>query len=128
VALDVDATLRFKPISGTAARTAGLVLRAQNATDYYVVTANALDGSVRIYRMLGGRRAQIAAKDTTITTGQWHKLRVILVKDSFEVSLDDTQLLKATDRSLPIPGTVGIWSQSDSVVHFGSLLVAPPPS
>ncbi len=127
-ALDVDATLRFKPISGTVARSAGIVLRAQNATDYYVVSANARDGSVRIYRMQGGRRAQIAAKDVTIATGQWHKLRVILAKDKFEVSLDDVPVLEASDRSLPLPGAVGIWSQSDSIVHFGSLLVQAPSS
>ncbi len=126
VALDVDATLRFKPISGTAARTAGIVLRAQNATDYYVVAANALDGSVRLYRMQGGRRAQIAAKDTTISTGQWHELRVVLVRNDFRISLDRTELFKATDASLPLPGAIGVWTQSDSVVHFGSLVVAPP--
>lgn len=128
VALDVDATLRFKPVSGTAARTGGIVLRAQNATDYYVVAANALDGSVRLYRMQGGRRAQIAAKETSIATGQWHKLRVILKGGKFEVSLDDRPLFTATDGSLQVPGTVGVWSQSDSVTHFGSLVVAPPPS
>jgi hypothetical protein len=125
-ALDIDATLRFEPISGTVARSAGIVLRAQNATDYYVVSANALDGSLRIYRMQGGRRAQIAATTTTIATGQWHKLRVILIGNDFQVSLDDVSLLKATDRSLPLPGAVGIWSQSDSLVHFGSLLVQAP--
>lgn len=126
VALDVDATLRFKPISGMAARSGGIVLRGQSAADYYVVAANALDGSVRLYRMQGGRRAQIAAKETTIETGQWHKLRVVLTGDKFEVSLDDVLLFTANDHSLPLPGTVGVWSQSDSIIHFGSLLVAPP--
>ncbi|SKA39228.1 Laminin G domain [Enhydrobacter aerosaccus] len=125
-ALDIDATLRFKPISGTAARTAGIVLRAQNANDYYVVAANALDGSVRLYRMQGGRRAQLAVKDTPIATGQWHDLRVVLVGNDFRVSLDRTELFKATDRSLPLPGAVGVWSQSDSVVRFGSLVVGAP--
>lgn len=128
VALDVDATLRFKPISGTAARTAGIVLRAQNANDYYVVAANALDGSVRLYRMQGGRRAQLAVKDVPISTGHWHELRVILVRDQFRVSLDKTELFKATDASLMRPGPVGVWSQADSIVHFGSLVVAQPPS
>lgn len=126
VALDVDATLRFKPLSGTAARSAGIVLRAQNATDYYVVAANAMDGSVRLYRMQGGRRAQITAKETPIASGRWHKLRVILAGAKFQVSLDDIELFTANDRSLPVPGTVGVWSQSDSVTHFGSLVVAPP--
>jgi hypothetical protein len=126
VALDVDATLRFKPVSGTVARSAGIVLRAQNANDYYVVAANALDGAVRLYRVQGGRRAQVAAKDAAIATGRWHKLRVILKGDKFQVFLDDVSLFSATDRTLPVPGTVGVWSQSDSVTHFGSLLVAPP--
>ena len=127
VALDVDATLRFKPISGTVARTAGIVLRAQNGNDYYVVAANALDGSVRLYRMQGGRRAQLAVKDVPISTGHWHELRVILVRDQFKVSLDKTDLFTATDASLMRPGPVGVWSQADSLVHFGSLVVAPPP-
>ncbi len=126
VALDVDATLRFKPVSGIAARTGGLILRARNARDYYVVAANALDGSVRLSRMQNGRRAQLAAKEVAIATGQWHDLRVILVKESFKVSLDGGEVLTASDRSLGLPGTVGVWSQADSLTYFGALVVAAP--
>jgi hypothetical protein len=125
VGRDVDATLRFKPVSGTHARAAGLVLRAQNANDYYVVRADALDGSVRLYRMQRGRRAQIATKDVEIKTGEWQALRVVLVNDRFEVSLDGTKLFDATDRSLIQGGALGVWSQADSVTYFGSLLAAP---
>ena len=77
--------------------------------------------------MMRGRRAQIAAKDVEVTSDQWHALRVILKGNNFEVSLDDAPLFKATDASLPQPGTVGVWSQADSIILFGSLLVAPPP-
>ncbi|WP_428674605.1 hypothetical protein [Reyranella sp.] len=127
VARDLDATLRFKAVGGSHARAAGLVLRAQSANDYYVVRADALEGSVRLYRMARGRRAQIAAKDVEVTSDQWHALRVVLKGNDFEVSLDDTPLFKATDASLPQSGTVGVWSQADSIILFGSLLVAPPP-
>jgi hypothetical protein len=127
VARDVDATLRFKAVGGSHARAAGLVLRAQSANDYYVIRADALEGSVRLYRMMRGRRAQIAAKDVEVASDQWHALRVILKGNNFEVSLDDVPLFKATDTSLPQPGTVGVWSQADSIILFGSLLVAPPP-
>jgi len=126
VALDVDAILRFKPVSGNVARTGGLILRARSAKDYYVVAANALDGSVRLYRMQNGRRAQIASKDVAIATGQWHDLRVILVKDSFKISLDGSEVLTANDRGLGLPGTVGVWSQADSLTYFGALVVAAP--
>src|ERR1044071_2522386 len=53
---DFDATLRFKPVSGSRAQVAGLMFRAQSANDYYVVRANALDSSVRLYRMEKGKR------------------------------------------------------------------------
>ena len=127
VARDLDATLRFKAVGGVHSRAAGLVLRAQSANDYYVIRADALEGSVRLYRMMRGRRAQIAAKDVEVTSDQWHALRVILKGNNFEISLDDAPLFKATDASLPQPGTVGVWSQADSIILFGSLLVAPPP-
>jgi hypothetical protein len=101
---DVDASVRFKPVAGTRDRAGGLVLRAQNAVDYYVVVASARDNAIRIYRMQGGRRGLIASKEVPVTSGEWHKLRVLLVGDKFEVSLDGKEVLTATDRSLMLPG------------------------
>lgn len=125
-AQNLSATLRFKPLSGTKAQTAGVMLRAQSATDYYVVAANALDGSVRLYRMIGGRRAQLAAKEGKISRNQWHELKVTIVDDHFQAWLDEALQFKATDSSLLRPGAIGVWSQADSVVHFGSLVLGPP--
>jgi len=123
---DVDASVRFKPVAGTRDRAGGLVLRALNATDYYVVVASARDNAIRIYRMQGGRRSLIASKEVPVTSGEWHKLGVLLVGDKFEISLDGKAVLSATDRSLMLPGAVGVWSQSDSVIYFDSLLLGPP--
>jgi hypothetical protein len=125
-AQNLGATLRFKPLSGTKAQTGGLMLRAQNANDYYVVAANALDGSVRLFRMVGGRRAQLAAKEGTIARNQWHDLKVTVVEDRFEVWLDGTLQFKARDKSLLRPGAIGVWTQADSLVHFGALVLGPP--
>lgn len=126
VARDLDATLRFKAVGGRHARAAGLVLRAQNANDYYVVRADALEGRVQLYRMQRGRRALIKSQDgVEVASDRWHALRVILKGSTFEVSLDEKPVFKATDASLLVAGTVGVWSQADSVIRFGSLLVAP---
>lgn len=126
VGRDLDATLRFKPISGTRAQMAGLVFRAQSANDYYFVQANALDKTVRLYRMEKGKRSQLARKDAPIDAGKWHSLRVIAANDRFEVALDGKPVFEVTDRSLPQAGAVGVISQADSVTHFGSLLLSPP--
>lgn len=126
VVRDFDATLRFKPIGGTKAQVAGLAFRARNANDYYVVRANSLDNSVRLYRLDKGKRSQLAAKEAPLDVGQWHSLRVIAIGDRFEVALDGKPLFSATDRALMQSGSMGVWSQADSVTHFGSLLVGPP--
>ena len=125
VTRDFDATLRFKPISGTRAQVAGLMFRAQSASDYYVVRANALDNSVRLYRMEKGKRSQLASKEAPIEAGKWHSLRVIAANERFEVALDGKTLFDVTDRSLPQAGPLGVWSQADSVTRYGSLLVSP---
>jgi hypothetical protein len=125
VTRDFDATLRFKPMSGTRAQVAGLMFRAQSANDYYVVRANSLDNSVRLYRMEKGKRGQLAAKDAPIEAGKWHSLRVIAANERFEVALDGKTLFDVTDRSLPQAGPLGVWSQADSVTRYGSLLLSP---
>ena len=125
VTRDFDATLRFKPISGTRAQVAGLMFRAQSASDYYVVRANALDNSVRLYRMEKGKRSQLASKEAPLEAGKWHSLRVIAANERFEVALDGKTLFDVTDRSLPQSGPLGVWSQADSVTRYGSLLVSP---
>ena len=123
---DVDLTLRFRPVAGAKYQAGGLVFRAQNGSIYYVVRADALEGSVRLYRMTNGRRAGLGGKDVPVKNGEWHSLRVRAVEDSFEVWLDGEHLFKATDRSLMVPGAAGVWTQGDSVTHFGALTIAAP--
>ncbi len=122
---DMDATLRFKPVSGVRERVAGFIFRAQSANDYYVVRASALDNSVRLYRMEKGKRRGIGGKEVPVESGKWHSLRVVAVADRFEVMLNGTLLFSATDRTLPQAGPMGVWSQADSVTYYGSLLVSP---
>lgn len=123
---DLDATLRFKPVGGTRARVAGLVFRAQSGADYYVVRADALDNTVRLYRMDRAKRSQLGSKSITIESDKWHSLRVTAVLDRIAVALDGNALFTTTDRSLVLAGALGVWSQADSVTHFGALLVGPP--
>ena len=122
---DFDASLRFKPVSGTRDKAAGLIFRAQNGSDYYVVKASALDNTVRLYRMLGGRRMQLASKEIEVKTGQWQTLRVAALVDRIEAWLDDKPLFGVNDRSLMHPGAIGVWSQADSLTYYGLLLVTP---
>jgi hypothetical protein len=43
---DVDVSVRFRPVSGGVDQAAGLVWRYQDANNYHIVRANALEGNV----------------------------------------------------------------------------------
>ncbi len=126
-ARDFEASLRFKPVSGTRAQVGGLMFRAIDANDYYVVRANSLDNSVRLYRVEKGKRSQLASKQAPIEAGRWHTLKLTVLDDRIEVGLDGEPLFTVTDRSLRQPGAIGVWSQADSVTHYGTLLVSSLP-
>ena len=50
---------RFKAIAGTEDRAAGLVWRAKDASNYYVVRANALENNVVLYKTVDGVRSPL---------------------------------------------------------------------
>jgi hypothetical protein len=66
LALKVDTSIadgfvevKFKAISGSADRAGGLVWRAKDANNYYVVRANALEGNVVLYKTVNGQRSAL---------------------------------------------------------------------
>lgn len=120
---DVDLSARFKPISGKLDRAAGLILRARDSDNHYVVRANALENNVRLYRVMHGRRALVAGRDVPVATGVWQTLRVRAEGSRFEVYLDGKLLFEAHDRTFGGAGRVGLWVKSDSVTLFDDFAV-----
>ena len=51
--------VKFKPISGSEDRAGGLVWRAKDANNYYVVRANALEDNVVLYKTVNGVRSSL---------------------------------------------------------------------
>jgi hypothetical protein len=118
---DVEVTARIKPISGKVDQAGGLALRLQNQDNYYVVRANALEGNVRFYKVVGGRREQLAGANVPVASNQWHNLRLRAQGDRFTVTFDGRELFTATDRTFGSPGKVAFWTKADSVTRFDSL-------
>ena len=65
-ARDAAVSVRFKPVSGTVDQAAGLVVRLRDPRNYYITRANALEGNVRLYRVVDGRRTQFAGVDVRV--------------------------------------------------------------
>jgi len=124
-AANVEVTARCKPMSGQADQACGVIVRASDASNYYMARANALEDNVRFYRVRAGQREQLAsAEGIKIARGQWHTLTLNAREDRFTVSFNDKPLHVTTDSTpqpRPLDGRVGLWVKSDSVTYFDRL-------
>lgn len=131
VTADSDVSVRFKPISGRVDQAAGLVWRYQNADNYYIVRANALEDNVVLYKVQNGKRVDLPVKGegrtygkkSEVPVGQWSTLRVVATGRLFEVHFNGAKLYEVEDATFAQPGKVGVWTKADSVTQFDDLTV-----
>ena len=90
----------------------------QDANNYYISRANALEDNVTIYHTISGKRVAFKNINTKVTSGVWHTLRVDFVGNKFTVTFDGAKVIEATDESFPNAGKVGVWTKADSVTEF----------
>ena len=117
-AADVEIAVRFKPVSGKVDAAGGVVVRLSDTNNYYVARANALEDNVRFYRVIAGRRQELAGANIKVTPREWHTLTLRAEGDRFTVSYDGKSLYTTTDKTFPAAGKVGLWTKADSVTHF----------
>jgi len=122
---DVEVTVRFKPVSGKVDRSGGVIVRLVDRNNYYVARANVLEDNVRFYRVVAGRRQQLASAPAKIATAQWHTLSLRAQGDRFTVSFDGKPMHTTTDKTFGSPGKIGLWTKADSVTRFDWIEIKP---
>ncbi len=124
--------VQFKAISGKEDRAAGLVWRAKDADNYYVVRANALEDNVVLYKTVNGVRSSlnsVGKKDgygvnVPVPPATWHTLKVTFVGSRFKVSYNGKDLFEVDDKTFAGEGKVGVWTKADSVTRFKNFNVS----
>jgi hypothetical protein len=132
-AKDLDLSVMVKPVTGRGDQAAGLVWRYQDANNYYIVRANALENNVVLYKVQGGRRTDLPlkgagrtyGKQVTVPSGQWSTLRVTAAGSLFTVYFNGEKLYEVDDSTFAGAGKVGVWTKADSVTYFDNLSVSP---
>src|SRR5687767_6555503 len=112
--------VQFKAISGSEDRAAGIVWRAKDANNYYVLRANALEDNVVLYKTVEGKRSSldIAGRKggygvkVPVPAGRWHTLRVDFVGSRFKVTFNGKALFDVEDRTFSDAGQVGLWTKA----------------
>jgi hypothetical protein len=129
---DGEVSVAFKTVSGAVDQAAGIVWRYQDANNYYIVRANALEENVVLYRVANGVRLSIAPKGLPsrsygvkheIPRGQWNTLKVAFNDSSFVVFLNRERLFDTEDKTFTDAGKTGLWTKADSVTYFDEFSV-----
>jgi hypothetical protein len=120
---DLELSVRFKAVAGTVDEAGGIVLRLSTPDDYYVARANALEDNVRFYRVVKGRREQLAGADLKVSANQWHMLMLRAEGERFTVSFDGNALFSAQDGTFRDAGKVALWTKADSVTYFDTISI-----
>jgi hypothetical protein len=110
--------VKFKPVSGKEDQAGGVIWRCQDADNYYIARANALEDNVTIYHTIKGRRVSFKNVNEKVASGVWHTLRVDFDGNKFAVTFDGKKAIEATDDSFHDAGKVGVWTKADSVTLF----------
>src|SRR5437867_13447242 len=125
---DVDVSVRFRPVSGKEDASGGIIFRAKDGRNYFLVRANALENNFRLYTIVNGKRSTIAsARVTEPSLGAWHSIRVVALGPKIQAYLNGTLLLDHSDKTFT-DGWVGLWTKADSVTEFADLEISGTPA
>jgi hypothetical protein len=120
---------KFRAVDGSEDRAAGLVWRARDANNYYIVRANALEDNVVLYKTADGVRSALDIVgrkggygiDVRVPANQWLALRVDFSGSRFKVVYNGKQLFEVEDSTFSDAGKIGLWTKADSVTLFDEI-------
>jgi hypothetical protein len=118
--------VKFKAIAGCQDRAAGVVWRAHDAKNYYVVRANALEDNFVLYKTVNGVRSALDivgrkrgyGVSVSVPANTWQSLRVDFKAIRFKASFNGEELFEVDDPTFANAGKVGLWTKADSVTLF----------
>jgi hypothetical protein len=120
---DLDLSVKMKRVSGKVDQGGGPVWRAKDGKNYYVCRWNPLEDNFRLYKVVDGKRTQLATADVKLQLG-WCTIRVAMKGDAIECWLEGKKLIEARDDAFKDAGKVGLWTKADAVTHFDDLTIS----
>jgi hypothetical protein len=120
---DVDASVRFRIRSGEIDPSAGLMFQMDpKGTSGYVVRASGRSGELTFHYLLYGKRRDVKySKIPPPTPGTWHTIAVVRRRSELHVSYDGKEVMAVRDDRYS-QGTVGVWTEDDTLVDFADLI------
>jgi hypothetical protein len=115
---DFQLTTRFKLVSGKQEQMAGIVFRASDARNFYVIRVNGLGRNIRFYKVVNGVRGESVGREVALPPAEWHELRIECKAKQITCSLNGQEALPTLIDNTFTNGMVGFWTKSDAVTYF----------
>ena len=88
---DVDLSVSLKAVRGKIDQGGGPLWRAKDANNYYVVRVNPLEANFRLYKVVAGKRTQLASADVEPIERKWQTIRVVHQGDRIRCYIYDVR-------------------------------------
>lgn len=122
---DVNLMVKIRGNTGQDDQGGGLIWRCKDENNYYVCRINPLESNYRVYKVVAGKRIQLATADFETPTGQWFTLRVRMKGDQITCYCDGKKWLEVKDDTFKDAGMIGLWTKADASSSFDNLRAWP---
>jgi len=120
---NVDISVKMKAVKGKSDQGGGIVWRAIDSKNYYVVRYNPLEDNFRLYKVVKGARSEPLQDVTIKSKDGWHDMRVTAKGDYIECYYDGKKYMDYHDSTFVMPGKIGLWTKADAQSLFDDLTV-----
>mgnify|MGYP003385053019 CR=1 FL=1 len=122
-----DLAVSFRVQAG-ASGIGGVVLGAQDASNFYGAVVDLAGSTARVIRVVGGKEVVLAHSPVTLKQTEWHSIRVqrntIISKDFIETFVDGVLVLSVEDHAHGL-GQVGLLARGKSTLLFDTFHAVP---
>lgn len=120
---DVELEVRLKAVSGNLDQGGGLIWRAQDQNNYYIVRWNPLEDNVRLYYVKDGKRVMLQSVEIKADPGRWREIDVETHGPAIRVKFDGKTIFDLEDSTFLEAGAIGLWTKADAATLFDELVV-----
>jgi hypothetical protein len=120
---DVDITISLKAIAGDADQGGGIVWRAKDKDNFYIVRFNPLEDNFWVYKTVAGKRISFKNVDAKPASTPWQTIRVVHKGNKIQCYFNGKLLLEQTDDTFTEAGYIGLWSKADAQTYFANVQV-----
>lgn len=117
-----NVTMSFKIVSGSQAKSAGMILRFIDTKHYFVLMADSDTNRLSLCKDTPDFLICNYDKPVTITAGKWHTLKALVSSQGIAAYLDGNIIIQANDHNY-LSGQVGMWTKKDTGAYFDDLKI-----